>query len=786
MTTDELLRAGITAAKAGDIVQASKLLIQVVQTDPNSEWGWLWLGLCRTATEQREYCFRRVLAINPQNSEASRQLQLLEKLAAGAQGIKAPASPAVSARTAPPSQPPKEAISVSPGVSTPKPAGKAVASKSQKKRDNLLIWAGAGLVVCACFAAAGLFVLGRVFNLDAAPVQASPVPTAIPVTPTPNYTAVFESTPCSFQKPNQARIDCGFVIVPEDRSGDPLDTIRLAVVIYRSTSNSPKPDPILYLSGGPGGEAISWSLSAYESIIAPLLGERDFIAFDPRGVGRSEPALYCDEFSKTYLQDLQGHIPADQRASYYQGALLGCKQSLIALGANLSAYTSVDMAADARDVIVALGYQQANLYGISYGTRVAQFVMRSYPQAVRSAVLDSVVPVEVQMFNQSSSGSNDILKVLFEDCKADAACSSAYPELESAYKQAFDQLNTKPARVTLTLPDGRKLEESIDGYTFRNAVMWALRTPQTISLAPQLIYRVRDGDNSILMLSLALPVMTFDSIAIGDYISVNCHDQVYAIAWEDLDQTIYGMCKLWDVRPPAPGENDPVNSDLPTLIFAGRYDPTTPPAFARQLAGHLPHSYIAEIPDQGHAPSATGVSDCPTKLISAFLQDPSIAPDLTCVRETGTIKFVVPFDASAPIVLEPATIEQYQVNTRVPTGWTPGTFGFYNRSGFWGDVTQIGIQRAAVSESEWLTWLSTNFRSNQGFDQPPVKQGERQANGLTWSIYKASSQGYPVDLALASSGKETLLVLLLSYQNEHDALYNAVFLPAIDSTIPSQ
>ena len=59
MSNEELLRAGIAAAKASDISTASKLLMQVVKADPNSELGWFWLGLCRTDPKQREYCFRQ-------------------------------------------------------------------------------------------------------------------------------------------------------------------------------------------------------------------------------------------------------------------------------------------------------------------------------------------------------------------------------------------------------------------------------------------------------------------------------------------------------------------------------------------------------------------------------------------------------------------------------------------------------------------------------------------------------------------------------------------------------
>lgn len=111
---------------------------------------------------------------------------------------------------------------------------------------------------------------------------------------------------------------------------------------------------------------------------------------------------------------------------------------------------------------------------------------------------------------------------------------------------------------------------------------------------------------------------------------------------------------------------------------------------------------------------------------------------------------------------------------------------FTTAMAFWGDITQIGIQRADVSESEWLTWLSTNFKGGQGFDQLATKYAEHPVNGLIWSIYKTSSQGQPVEIALATSESQTLLVLLISDKEEHDALYNTVFLPIIDSTKSSR
>jgi len=669
------------------------------------------------------------------------------------------------------------------------PASPNNPEKPDKKADTLFISVSVGITLLVCVAITGFALRGRISNLKNSVNPAVSIPTTsinVTLESKPSYSSVFEPGACNFKVPDQANVTCGFVIVPEDRSGDVKDTIKLAVAIYHSTNNPPKADPILYLQGGPGGTAIDWSVDVYQSVIMPLIVDRDFVVLDPRGVGYSKPSLDCNEIKNTYLSDIQGRITSDQRASYYEGALLACKNAFANSGANPSAYTSVEMAADARDTLVALGYQQANLYGISYGTRIAQFLMRDYPEVVHTAILDSVVPIETKLLDQEITVQDQVLQALFKDCKAEPACSAAYPDLEAVYGDVISQLNTQPVKIHSIVDQNRALDMTVDGPAFRNVLIWMLRDSQTITVIPQMIYQTYNGDLALLTLANALPIYTLDTISMGSYISVNCHDQVFAMSAEKLDKTIYDLCQLWQVKQPLQGENDPVNSEIPTLIFAGKYDSVTPVSFADQLAGHLGHSQLVVIPNQGHAPSSSGTSDCPTKLILTFLSDPNAPLDLTCVTETGATGFVVPADPKIPLAFESTTIAQYQITTRIPAKWTAADFGFYNRNGAYGDITQVGIQRAAVSESQWATWLSTNFRGNQGLDQVPVKYGERQANGLKWSIYRSEAHGFPVEIAFAKSNNDTLMVLMISNKDEHDALYDLVFLTVIDSTRSSK
>lgn len=78
MTDAELLQAGISAAKAGDTKRAASLFMQVVRANPDSEDGWFCLGLVCQSPERRNYCFKRVLALNPSNAKARQLLDTPE------------------------------------------------------------------------------------------------------------------------------------------------------------------------------------------------------------------------------------------------------------------------------------------------------------------------------------------------------------------------------------------------------------------------------------------------------------------------------------------------------------------------------------------------------------------------------------------------------------------------------------------------------------------------------------------------------------------------------------
>ncbi|MGE5223104.1 MAG: alpha/beta hydrolase, partial [Omnitrophica WOR_2 bacterium] len=101
---------------------------------------------------------------------------------------------------------------------------------------------------------------------------------------------------------------------------------------------------------------------------------------------------------------------------------------------------------------------------------------------------------------------------------------------------------------------------------------------------------------------------------------------------------LYDVCKIWGAGAIDPRENQPVTSDIPALIFAGMYDPVTPPEWGKLTAETLSHSYYYEFPGAGHWVMRS--SECSLQIALSFLQDPEQAPDSSCLASENGIQFI--------------------------------------------------------------------------------------------------------------------------------------------------
>jgi pimeloyl-ACP methyl ester carboxylesterase len=445
--------------------------------------------------------------------------------------------------------------------------------------------------------------------------------------PSRQATSAFQQAPCPFALGGGLvegqNVKCGFLVVLEDRSQPQGPTIRLAVAIFKTSSPHPTPDPVFVLGGGPGVALLENQGPRYNA--GNLPSNRDLILLDQRGVGYSQPSLRC--LDNETLQE--------------------CHTRLVKSGINLNAFTTLENAADVHDLIRALGYQQVNLEGVSYGTRLALTVMRLYPADLRSVVLNSVLPLQANLFTEIPHAAGRAFDVLFQGCIADSSCNATYPHLQAVFYQLVADLNTTPITFQVT-PPLTGIPVTVH-FTGNDLVLWLRQTLYSTDLIPVLpgvIFQMRQHDYTQLASIYGQSIDTTGSI--GLFYSIECGEDMAFTTQHDLETSVQGIppqiqpalldfglyrfsiCKFWGMKPVPAVQKEPVRSTIPTLILQGEYDPVTPPANGMLAAQTLSKPYFFLFPGVGHGVSSP-ISTCPNDITNVFWENPTEKPDASCI-----------------------------------------------------------------------------------------------------------------------------------------------------------
>jgi pimeloyl-ACP methyl ester carboxylesterase len=452
------------------------------------------------------------------------------------------------------------------------------------------------------------------------PPSAPPPTSAGPDAGAPTTSARFESGPCPTPLPaglvDGTTARCGRLVVPEDRRLGTDKTLSLSVLIVRGVEQ-PAADPIVHLIGGPGG-----SYEAYAGVLGGEFGlgtsrrtGRDLILFDQRGTGRSNPRLACRSTE----------APAR------------CFSRLSAEGIDLAAYDTEQSAADVEDLRLALGYERINLYGQSYGTVLAQTVMRLYPASIRAAVLESVssIPHDAYLTN-SAKALSLALDRIFAECAADPDCRAAFPDpgadLATALAKATDgarQRSLVEALVSLT--------QFARGTSYVPFALRAFATEDAAALDG--LAKVQAENDSFAENAQA-------GFALGMFLAVSCHDY-RPLLTPARDETVNGgapaafravlgdpLAEICTSLPPSrisPAQRAPFESTIPTLLLSGTHDSNTPLEIAEALSRSLPSARRVAVPGWGHVLLAQN-EPCTTEIVRRFLEDPSRAIETTCTK----------------------------------------------------------------------------------------------------------------------------------------------------------
>jgi pimeloyl-ACP methyl ester carboxylesterase len=344
-----------------------------------------------------------------------------------------------------------------------------------------------------------------------------------------------------------------------------------------------------------------------------------------------------------------GHLSPEAWSKARLEAAARCRSSLVAQGVDLRGYTSAETAADIEALRNALGYPRWNLFGHSYGTRLAMTVLRDYPGSVRSVLLDSVLPIEAN-FDESASGNLvRSLEAIWAACRADPVCGRRHPHPENDFQALVAKADRQPlAMPTIMGSDGKPV--SVRGRQVAEALYAGLHDPRQIGQLPQWVAGSLAGHTEALARlvqanqgpssfnwGLRLSVWCAEEMPFEDGARVdNQLSPAWGLAGIDERAASPALCKAWNVPAAAPVENMPVKSAVPVLILSGEFDPDTPPSWARLLQANLTHARVVVMPGQSHG---AGFNRCGAQIEAAFFHAPEAPLPMDCVSTMHSAEF---------------------------------------------------------------------------------------------------------------------------------------------------
>jgi pimeloyl-ACP methyl ester carboxylesterase len=456
----------------------------------------------------------------------------------------------------------------------------------------------------------------------------------------------FDDTTCDLPDVSpeiRPRLRCGTVTVPRDYDNPDAGHFKLAVVVVKSEQQPSRPEPVVYISGGPGSPLTIYAAHQARTPYAP---RRDLILVDQRGTGRSEPSLCPDLGSK--LLDANLAIAATNTEEALAGrraVYLACRDEATGRGLDLRDFGTRVTVEDFEMVRQALQVERWSVYGESYGTTVAMTLMALHPDAVRSAVLDSIYPPDpVPLWSTIVSDARD---AFFAHCAQDKLCSTSFPDLAGTYQDTLARLNQDPLVVTVP-PQMRQRDNRmrITAPLFELGVSNLLYYATAYPTLPRMIQSVHDGDTQGLGTVLVSQLAAAATLNRATHAAVECRDRSHfrkppARDANALDRMqLYGVCDRWSELGPSPLV--PVGTSVPTLVLAGQFDPVARPALSHYVAERIgSNARWVEFPHIGH--NVRQFSPCGVKIAADFIDQPEQAPDTSCADRIAPIRFLAKY-----------------------------------------------------------------------------------------------------------------------------------------------
>ena len=439
------------------------------------------------------------------------------------------------------------------------------------------------------------------------------------------------------------KAECATLEVPENPSGEGR-RITLSIVRVPAISERKAADPLFILAGGPGMGAQEM-YPAVAAAFSRVGRDRDIILLDQRGTGTSTP-LAC-------ALDPDGALLRGKEATVedIDAAARDCLDELRAKH-DVRQYTTSVAVRDLETVREALGAERINLYGISYGTRVAQHYLRRHPDRVRSVVLDGVVPPGLALGPAIATDAEAALARIFKRCTAQPACRSAFGDPTATYRSLLERLRTTPREVRLPDPRTGEPRSLRFGHHHLAAVLrLSSYDASQAALLPVALHEAATKENftplasSLLMLYGSME----GSIATGMHYSVVCSEDIPFVGAVDrarlaatymgteMIDTLQRVCASWPRGPVDADFREPLSTAVPVLLLSGADDPVTPPSYGEAALRGLADARHVVLADAGHGQLG---APCMDKVLRDFIDTAQPSKlDLKCLDKRSTAPF---------------------------------------------------------------------------------------------------------------------------------------------------
>ncbi len=409
---------------------------------------------------------------------------------------------------------------------------------------------------------------------------------------------------------------CATVSVPEDHAQPNGKRVAVFLAVLPALARRPEADPLFLFAGGPGQAASD--LGRLAGAFSDIRKLRPIVLVDQRGTGKSK-TLSCDTVNDVKAKDpLIESFNADVAALENDWA-----RCLATMKGNPATHRTDDYIDDLELIRKGLGYDTVNIWGGSYGSRVALRYMKRFPSSIRSVTVDGVAPTSLRLPDDAMANSEAQLKSALADCAESVGCTKAYPNLSTTLDALLEKLRNSPRTVMLAHPaTGKPLTGVVTDRTVISFLWPLLYQPEAARLIPELINSAAAGNFAPMAATTTAGAISETDLSVVQRFAVMCAEDMLGRSapamqrFKSLSDMFYGFCKNFPHGKVEPEFFEPTNSDIPTLLFSGTLDPVTPPTQGALAARTLSQSKHIVVNGMGHIVT---VHACSRRLMSKFI-----------------------------------------------------------------------------------------------------------------------------------------------------------------------